>query len=489
MLGYSSDDCKKIYPVYRPSQCRKCIVSFNDCRVKYNFAKQQNYPIVVISHSRLFQMSDKNNLLSSLRKWKTRDNVSTTPGMISFETNYHKREILLIDERPQLVENIPTDSTTLDTLLTDVQDYANDYYPEVLSGINLIRDYYALSDDFKHIDPINEGFNWSSDFTEAWYADYKGDYPEYPEYVENIIREGGLYTKQDHTVTTTHYSNIYWQDYSTFVFDGTADIDTEYQDDKFYFLNIPQLRPYTNLTLNICMEQNLSKTFYLNNSGFIRQFVEDIKKIAKNDKTYVVCYKSYEDEYERLLDGVDNISIEHYGNTKGANHLIDNVNIVCTGILNKGESYYLSKTLALNGQYSTYQSVTYDKVRRFEDEKAESIKVYEMVTELVQEIFRTNIRNHSSDIDVNVYLCSRDINLITALSDSFPGCKISREWHPRALLNDRELFREFVEEHGDEYKTKTKLIKVFLKKGYSLKTEDIMDVLGIPSKNAARYLK
>ena len=72
---------------------------------------------------------------------------------------------------------------------------------------------------------------------------------------------------------------------------------------------------------------------------------------------------------------------------------MDNNAIICIGILHKGETYYLSKNLTLNGRVDTagvhsdgvhsYSVRTHDKVRRFENDDAEAIKVYEMVTELV----------------------------------------------------------------------------------------------------------
>ncbi len=476
LKGYSPDYCKKGYPRYKPSQCKTCDVPVMECRVKYNFFKQMDYPIVVISHSRLFQMSDKDDLLQSLSYWRSGGSK-------------HKRELLLIDERPKLVENVATDSTMWDTLLTDVKQYTPECYPEVLSGVNLVRDFYSLSSDYEAVDSINPEFTWSTSFSESWADNYLGDYPEYPGYLSSIISEGGLYCKQDHTVITTHYSNTYWQYYSTFIYDGTASIDLDYRDESFYFLDVPQLRPYTNLTLNVCMEASLSKTFYAKNPGFVERFCEDIKDIAQTGKTYVVCYKDYESQYEECLEGERNISIEHYGNTRGANHLIDNINLVCTGILNKGEPYYLSKAMAINEVAPNYEVVTTDKVRRFKDASAESVKVYEMVTELVQEIFRTQLRNHSSDAEVNVYLCTRDLNLVKALQDYFTGCQLKRDWHPKALFSARGLFRQFVEEHGDEHKTKSKLVKAFLDQGHTLDASDIIDVLEVDKSNAARYLR
>ena len=483
MLGYEAGYCKKGYKTYRPSQCRTCDVKVADCRVKYNYQRQKHYPVVVISHKRLFDMSEKGDLLESLRYWES----TSAPGKINFNSR-HQRPLLLIDERPTLVENVATNSQTLTTLLAEVQTYTSDFYPEVLSGVNLIRDFYTFPDDYKHIDSSCAGFHWTSKFTFAWKADYLGDFPDYPELVAKIIREGGLYHGTDHSITTTHYTNTYWQDFSTFIYDGTADLDPDYKDDKFYFADIPHLRPYENLTINVCMDQNLSKTYYEEHSGFVRNFCEDIKDIAVTGKTYVVAYKDYEPEYMNQLKDVQDISIEHYGATKGANHLMDNVNIVCTGILNKGEPYYLSKAIALNGSVNAFQSETTDRVRRFTDTSAESIKLFDMVTDLVQEIFRTQLRNHSSEASVNVYLCTRDANIVHNLKDTFRGCKISRAWMPTALLGSRELFSKFVEDHGSEYKTNTKLVKAFLELGHDLTADDLVDVLNINQHNAARYL-
>ena len=60
---------------------------------------------------------------------------------------------------------------------------------------------------------------------------------------------------------------------------------------------------------------------------------------------------------------------------------------------------------------------------------------------------------------------------------------------PTALLGTRELFSKFVEDHGSEYKTNTKLVKAFLELGHDLTADDLVDVLGVDRAHAARYLK
>lgn len=475
MLGYHKDDCKWGYPKYKPSQCKTCPIGMLECRVKYNFMKQQYSPIVLISHSRLFQMSDKNDLLEALRFW-------------NFNGERRKRKVLLIDEKPQMADNVSTTSTTWDQLLSDATEYLPDHAEEVNQAIEIIRNQYSYPDKYKRIELLDSDFNWSRAFKEDWHENYLGDHPDYPELLKTIITEGGYYSASDHSITTTHYSNTYWQDYSTFVFDGTADMDPEYRPDKFYFLDVEPLKRYDNLHFHFCMDQNLSLGFYKENPEFVGRFSKDIDRIAQTGKTYLVCYKRAEEEYLELFQYNDNVMIEHYGNTKGANHLIECTNIVCTGILHKGEGYYLSKTVTLTSNDVNPTVTTYDRVRRFDEEGVEAVKLFETVTELIQEIFRTQLRNHSSKEDIHVYLSTRDTMIINLLKDYFVGCDVSRDWMPEAIVGNREKFMKFVEENKDVYKSKRKLVKKFMDEGNQLTPADLRDVLEIETHHANTYL-
>jgi len=240
------------------------------------------------------------------------------------------------------------------------------------------------------------------------------------------------------------------------------------------------------------MEQNLSKTFYAKHPDFVKEFCNDISVIADSGMTYLVSYKGYEKEFQTYLGDIENIRLEHWGNTKGRNDLKDCKNIVCAGLLHKGESYYHSKDISIQGARAderSFNCVTTGKVRRFVDVQTEATKVYDFLTELIQDIFRTGLRNHYSKEDINVYLCFRDANLINLLEGFFLGCTINRDWKPKALLNNREIFREFCEENGDEYNTKAKLVRAFIATGKELITEDLCEVLDVSKNDAAQMLK
>jgi len=488
MIGFAEWDCQMGHHFYKPSLCKTCNVPFNECRVKYNFTYQKRLPIVIISHARLFEMSDRDDALSSLRYWEE----SIQVGPDEFEKVKHPRRLLIMDEKPKLVDNVATDNNMWDEFIADVLQFTPDYANEVQKAVRLVRNNYAKADEYDIVPPVDEGFKWSKEFIEEWRDHYLGDHPEYPELLRRVITEGGLYSREANAVCLTHYSNTYWGDYNAVILDGTAMTDPDYRNDRFLFWDVPHLRPYHNLTIHVCMEQNLSKTYYKEHEEFIGQFCNDIKEIAKQGKTYLVAYKGYESEFEQRLRGNEEIRLEHWGNTKGRNDLKDCQNIVCAGLLHKGETYYHSKDIALYGvrdDERSFSSNTIGRVRRFTDLNTESTKVYEFITELIQDIFRTGLRNHYSDEEIHVYLCTRDPNLINLLQDFFTGCIVDRDWKPKALLGDREAFREFVKDYAGEYGTNAKLVKAFLAEGNDLITEDVAEVLQTNKHEAARMLR
>jgi len=331
MKGYEKEYCAMRYPTYRHSQCKTC--DKYECRVKTNFAIQRKYRVVVISQKRLFDMSDSENLMGELRLWKKMLRTwNMKEGRQCYEK--HARELLLIDEKPKLIENIPTDMGMWGELIAETMMYLPDFSDEVERAVAKVADLYNDAVEYGKVDAVDDDFKWSDAFVEAWNGSYLGDNPEYPMLLANIIREGGLFNKNEkQTITTIHYSNIYWQDYHPFIYDGTAGIDPDYRNDLFQFVKMPDARQYNNLRLHVCMERSLSKDFFEKNPLFVKRIADDVRKIAASGQTYVVCYKAYEEELRGYLGGVSNLSFEHYGNTKGTNRLVDNNAIICIGIL------------------------------------------------------------------------------------------------------------------------------------------------------------
>ena len=103
--------------------------------------------------------------------------------------------------------------------------------------------------------------------------------------LQNIIREGGLFNNNEkQTITTIHYSNIYWQDYHSFIYDGTAGIDPDYKNDLFQFVKMPDVRQYSNLYIHFSMERNLSKDFFEKNPMFVKRIADDVRRSPMRGK-------------------------------------------------------------------------------------------------------------------------------------------------------------------------------------------------------------
>ena len=107
-------------------------------------------------------MSDKDDLLESLRYWKKGGKK-------------YKRKTLLIDEKPLLTEVVPTSSTTWDQLISDTAEFVPAYYNEVNTAVNKVRNIYSYSDDHRTVGVIDANFKWSTNFTENWKSHYLGD--------------------------------------------------------------------------------------------------------------------------------------------------------------------------------------------------------------------------------------------------------------------------------------------------------------------------
>jgi CheY-like chemotaxis protein len=86
-VGYNKDICVKGHPEYEYGLCSRCECS--KCRVKSARYEQYNYPVVVITHERLFRNANTQEFIENLKTWRNEHGV------------IHKRQYIIIDERPK----------------------------------------------------------------------------------------------------------------------------------------------------------------------------------------------------------------------------------------------------------------------------------------------------------------------------------------------------------------------------------------------------
>jgi hypothetical protein len=79
-------------------------------------------------------MSDRDDALDSLRHWEEWIQI----GPDQYEKRKHQRRLLILDEKPKLIDNVSTDNTMWDNLLSDASLYTPSQYAEVEAAVDKV---------------------------------------------------------------------------------------------------------------------------------------------------------------------------------------------------------------------------------------------------------------------------------------------------------------------------------------------------------------
>lgn len=415
------------------------------CRYWTQTIDQQDYPIVCMTSERLKLHS--NDL----------DKYSTFNSLDSSGEEY-KRELLIIDEKPRLTYvkslNFYDFKKYTDKILNELKVFSFEgdlsCYYEFKECVELAEAFYEFDDVGRELfEPINLDFSFSKYFWQTFNSiyDFTNDAYSIPKFLESVTRYGGhidATSTERVTITTSHtLLNRSFNNFKTVIFDGTADIDLEYQHDKYHFFNFEPLRTYEGLTFHTCNLINGSKTS-MSDTEKLNAFCKDVKKIADQnpyEKIFVPVFKDNKDDVMSFLnDYIESkqIIVAHYGSTRGSNKFKDCSIIVIGGILHKTENYYIGKSVALFEQRddNSLEDIScskYKQMRRFNDPKIELVKILDMLVDYSQEIKRSNQRNNSTNVAGKVFIFHNDEILLDLITQKFPKSKIE-EWVPKRMI-------------------------------------------------------
>ncbi|WP_404427042.1 hypothetical protein LG296_13015 [Ureibacillus chungkukjangi] len=416
----------------------------SNCRYWIQSEKQIEYPVLVITSQRLLQEAPKFDEYN----------------FFSEQGEKRSRELLIIDEKPKLVY---VKEVEFNTFKRQKNAILNALYWKAASDgsmapINEFRKvvkqiaplFNVSSIGRKIIKPIQNDFGFSKEFWNKFFRtyDYKQKAFEFPKFIESLMRNGGNREELNNgkvTITTSNY-NLYscFNNYKTIIFDGTADVDLEYQHENFHFLSFESLRTYENLTFYQCNLVSSSKTSMKSESK-LEAFCEEVIKIADenpSDKIYLPVFKEnkpfVEDYLEKYIYS-GKIMIAHYGSTKGSNSYKNCSIVILGGILHKGETYYIGKAqvlMELKGDSLAETTCSnFENVRRFNDTRLEIIKLMDMLVDYSQEIKRSSQRDNTKNVEGKIYIFHRDKILMELLKRKFPSSKVV-EWLPANLINN-----------------------------------------------------
>lgn len=422
---------------------------YNECKMSYQKYQQAYSPILLMTNARFKQYGDR---IDDYSTW------------IDKSGNKHDREIIIIDEKPEIIDNYRIDTKlfadmkqTVEKInhngidMSDVKRYLLNEILQIENEVLQLR-----SEVSKYRNCICSGTK-EEVFTEK----FKTQWVEYIGFegmaainaIEKMFIQGALWCNA--TIPffkTLGIKDFNYEGFKTYIFDATAELDPDYEDDRFQFLDIEDYKNYENVTFHIFRDEamNMSKSA-LNPKKHFWKNVAVAEWIRNNfkDKTYVVSYMDNvaiiskhlklkprgEEEVIILDQGEDKPLIPHFGDTKGSNEFKDAKYMVQIGWNRAPSDEYLAQCLSRN----TNLDKVFEKKENHEERTAKLLEneygkftsydeanVYmwrKMAVEFEQEVFRTCVRDFSADNAVEIYIFNPDRKVIGLISQRFKNCK------------------------------------------------------------------
>ena len=527
--GWNKEVCinKKIkqsdVKVCTPSNCS----FFSKCKISKQQKEQEKYPILLITNARLRECAD------SINKYKEWENG--------------KRTILLIDERPDILDVVRVSkellnkiSTTLSKLnydTTEDKTILENKFKEISDAIN--NKMQKLRKEHKRfiISNINNDIICKNDleFMTLWDKYMRFDYKRELSHIHTILTQGGFYVYQRSieficTIGSKDLKEMYCGTYKTIIFDGTALYDPQYlgmyNNKSIKYLDIENTRSYDNLTINVYKQHKLTKTTFNDKNHLVNacaSFINNRMRIGFTKKTYIVTYQRVAGELYKLLKHLNYIptpnDFENYYfcNTKGDNNMQECVEMFMLGWNTLPDFEYviqwlsiyvnwelviskcsnLEKALEISEQleikdrsveeYNGDDYGTNYKSYEYGYEGLNKYKYFMMVTDFYQEIHRTKLRKYNCDDKIVCNIFAIKSIILKMIEQLFP--------RKGELINviDEELI-EFKESkiEGRVNGGNAIILKDFIndvwKIDETLRSKDIMERTGL-SKNEFASLK
>lgn len=395
------------------------------------FTKQSQFNIVLMTTKQFELQVLKDNLhtFSAFREGREH-NASKRP-----------RRNLYIDEKPSLIVQYGITSRNVNEIIEALR-YANTYanaslkraYARITKAIIKLRDQFEAIEghNAERLPAIDPSYILPRELLAQFVALYDVSKLGQLRAIEHLIKFGGLaYVNKGVSVLQgalkLHYD---WTQYNTFVLDGSGRIDPDYHTDEFYLIEPPTRPDYSNVTFNVSSQFTLSKTAVRNDVTALSNIADECRLIAAKHEgqTLIVTYREFVDGLARELEAeltAGKIRLKHFDGGRGSNDYISFDTAIYIGNLNKGGLYYPASAQAIIGDAKglilSPESVNTKAGLIFKDAIVESYKKLDMAVNLVQETNR--LRANKKTAPVNLYVFTKDDEMLGHITDSYPGCK------------------------------------------------------------------
>lgn len=418
------------------------------------------------------------------------------------QRTYSKRELILFDEKPYLLEHLLIDIATINNIDTalnmNLDDTINqDEKQWLISQWQAITQ--QIKDNFKEVEAENdqkelikfvepaEGNITEDDqrFLELVtnYKQYlnKADYQTYKRILATmqIFSDGAtivskkIQTKNQSEDTYKEYYNYYHVlidnqqkitnlNTQVVILDGSANISPDYKVDYVNMVDCSAFTPnLSNLTIDI-VNVSTGKTNLCANTKKAKSQVNGIIKYIAElpDKPDAIF------TYKRLQEYIStnmpiNCKYAHFGDIKGTNNFRDCKNIIQIGINRYPPDYYLMTACFVRLQPHKKGTVIFSRKRA-----ANNVMYDSLLAELEQNIYRSAIRNHNEKTPVKYTILVNTheyAELIKRIQDRYQpfGAKINISRTPNEILSVKTTNRK---PNNDSENTKAQAILCWIQK-------------------------
>lgn len=511
----------------KPKMCFGCDY-FYKCKIGEQQKEQSKYPILLITNARLRECGE------SIKRYK--------------KYNNGERTLLLIDERPEMLDTVKVNKALLNEIDThiaslnynDLEDKTKltSYWKEISEAVE--NKMISLRGKYKRFivnNKCNIGICKDNDkFMELWCKYLKSDYKRELEHINTVLTKGGFYVCENNTefiatIGLRDLINDYCNDFKTIIFDGSALYDplyiSLYESNKIKYLYIPNSRTYGNLDIKVNNEK-ITKTRFKDVKYLTYGLSEYIKNKCKIGfrYNYVVTYKEFsgkmgdylEDPLRNNIVKMNDGSCFYFGNTKGSNAMSKCNRMIQVGWDTMPDYEYAIQFLCSSNLWDKLLDVcaTKDKAERYselfekKDRSVEKIKdksyssdfrqyefglssinefvYFDIVSKFYQEVHRTKLRQYDCTDNIEVILFKNRKVIFDLIRGLFPKCKI--EYNENELKELREAKDKTFTKSDGTMTDKQKILDWFDKwNGERFKVADFRNELGISSKRWEKLKK
>lgn len=423
---------------------------YNNCKMSYQKKQQVYSPILLITNARFKQYQER---IDEYKTWIDKDG------------NSHERNIVIIDEKPTIIDSYRIDTKLFSTLKETVEKIKNENMGFPSDKEYLLKEITVVENEVIELRSKLNGYRnciysgtrefiFSDEFKERWemFVGYK--HKDMLNAVEKMFTQGALWCNANVPYfKTLGIKSFNYNGFKTYIFDATAELDPDYDDDRFQFMNIKDYKDYKNVTFHIFRNKKMNMSRSALNLKKHLWKNEAVGKWVYNnfkEKTYVVTYlanakviskylklKPKDQENTFFLDPDEEKPIvPHFGDTKGSNEFKDARYMVQIGWNKAPSDEYLADSLSRNTNIDKLLEFREGKTERtgehFENKNGhflhyDNANLYmwrKMAVEFEQEVFRTCVRDFSADNKVDIYIFKPDKKVIGLISQRFKNCKI-----------------------------------------------------------------